>query len=205
MWAGPQQKEREFERNVQEKYVEASTNECDLNQKTMQALDRLADVYATFEDTWSNVKNETAEGDLPFVEAEEAMDQLAAAQQHQARFQDLDDAACADPDDASQRTIELKRKADDAHDRTRSHRERCWRATKEYMMADDSLGCLAELARDTVSAAHALSCRASDRDNNETKFHRKAVEMNDEWQARCSRRSSEGPDAAEVVLVEWPQ
>ena len=136
----------------------------------------MADVYATFEDTWSNVENETAEGDFPFVEADEAMDQLAAAQQHQARFQDLDDAACADPDDASQRTIELKRKADDAHDRTRSHRERCWRVTKEHMMADEvhnnSLGCLAELVRDTVCATHALPCRVSDRDNNETTFLR---------------------------------
>ena len=146
----------------------------DLNQKTMQALGRLAEVYATFEDTWANVETETAESDLLF--------------QHQARFQEelkssresfniafrefnncraLHDAACVDLEDTRQRTIELKRKADDAHERTRSHRERCRRATKDHMRAEEvlinSLGCLGELVRDTASATHALSCGVPDR------------------------------------------
>ena len=60
----------------------------DLNQKTMQALDRLAGVCATFEDTWGNVENETAVGNILFAESYEAQDELAKAQPNQARFQD---------------------------------------------------------------------------------------------------------------------
>ena len=41
----------------------------------MQALDRLASVYATFEDTWVNVENENSEGDILYAEAYEAMDE----------------------------------------------------------------------------------------------------------------------------------
>ena len=41
------------------------------------------------------------------------------------------DAACDDLAGAGTKTIDLKRKAHDAHDRTRSHRERFRRATKE--------------------------------------------------------------------------
>ena len=72
-----------------------------------------------------------------FAEAYEAVDELAAAQQRQARFQDelkctresLDiayrelnncwahqDVACDDLEDARKRTLELKRKADYAQD-----------------------------------------------------------------------------------------
>ena len=40
----------------------------------MQALDRLADVYETFEDTWAFVEKETAEEDSLLAEADEAMD-----------------------------------------------------------------------------------------------------------------------------------
>ena len=70
------------------KNTEANTKVYDLNQKTMQALDRLADVYETFEDTWAFVEKETAEDDSLLAEADGAMDQLVAAQQHQARFLD---------------------------------------------------------------------------------------------------------------------
>ena len=80
------------------------------------------------------------------------------------------------------------------------------------MMAEDglknSLGCLGDLVRDTASATHALSCEVPDRDSNETKYLREALEIIDEWQARCSRRSSadhDGREAAEVVLFERPQ
>ena len=54
----------------------------------MQALDRLAGVYATFEDTRANVDNEISAGDVLVAEAFEAMDELASAQQHQGRFHD---------------------------------------------------------------------------------------------------------------------
>ena len=106
----------------------------------------------------------------------------------------LHEAACVELEGASQRTIELKRKADDAHDRTRSHLERCRRATKDHMKAEEvlnnNMGCLGLVVKDTASATHALSCGVPDRDSNETKYLREALEMIDEWQARCSRRSS---------------
>ena len=116
------------------------------------------------------------------------MDELAAAQQHQARFQDelkssresLDIAACGDLEDASKRTIELKRKADDSHGRTRSHRELRGRATQDHMMAEEALnngsGCLGDLGKDAASATHSLSCRVPDRDSNDAKFLREALD-----------------------------
>ena len=94
------------------------------------------------------------------LKRDEAVDQLAAAHQHQARFLDelqssrecldivyrefndcgaLHDAACVDLKDASLRTIELKRKADDVQERSRSHRECCRRATKDHMIAEEVL------------------------------------------------------------------
>ena len=112
----------------------------------------------------SQCENEISEADILFAEAYEAMDELAAAQQHQVRFHDelkssresldiafrelnncraLHDAACDDLEDASKRTLG------------------CWRATKNHMMAeevlDNSLGCLGDLVKDTASATHALS------------------------------------------------
>ena len=47
-------------------HTEANTKVWDLNQKTMQALDRLANLYATFRDKSANVESETAEGDILF-------------------------------------------------------------------------------------------------------------------------------------------
>ena len=38
----------------------------DLNQRTVAALDRLAEVHATFEDTWDIVEKESADGDMFF-------------------------------------------------------------------------------------------------------------------------------------------
>ena len=70
-----------------EKNTEASTKVFDLDQKTRQAIDRLAGVYATFEDAWANVENENSEGDILHGDACGAMDELAKAQQHQARCQ----------------------------------------------------------------------------------------------------------------------
>ena len=52
----------------------------DLNQKTTQALDRLAGVYATFEDTWADLDNEVSKSDILFAEAYATMDELAAVQ-----------------------------------------------------------------------------------------------------------------------------
>ena len=40
---------------------------------------------------------------------------------------------------AGQRTAALKSKADDVHERTKSHRERCRRATKEHTKCDAAI------------------------------------------------------------------
>ena len=52
---------------------------CDLNQRTVAALDRLAEVYETFEDTWDIVEKESAEGDMLCASEEDAVDKLEAA------------------------------------------------------------------------------------------------------------------------------
>ena len=79
------------------KNTEANTKVYDLNEKTMQALGRLVGVYATFEDTWSNVEQEIYEGHILFAEACVATDELAA-QQHQARLQDEMKSSCESHD-----------------------------------------------------------------------------------------------------------
>ena len=98
-------------------------------------------------------------------------------EQHQARCQDevkgcresletivrdinnrraLLDAACDDLADAGTKTIDLKRKADDAHGSTRSHRDRCRRATKDAWVSS---------SRTLRGLPHALSCGVPDRDS----------------------------------------
>ena len=80
------------------------------------------------------------------------------------------------------------------------------------MMAEEalnnSLGCLGALVWDTAGATHALTCRVPDRESNEAKYLREALEMINDWVSRCSRRSSEShevPDITEMVLVARPQ
>ena len=84
------------------------------------------------------------------------------------------EVACDDLADAGMKTIDLTRKADDAHDRTWSHRDRCRRATKEFEKPEEvlnnNLKCSGNLVKDTTSATHALSCGVPDRDNNEMKY-----------------------------------
>ena len=77
--------------NLSETYkknAEANIKVQDLNQKTMQALERLACVYAAFEEAWANLENEKSVGDILYAEAQGVMDELARAQRHQARSQD---------------------------------------------------------------------------------------------------------------------
>ena len=50
----------------------------------MQALGSLAVVHATFEEAWAKLEN----GDMLYADACAAMDDLAKAQQHEARLQD---------------------------------------------------------------------------------------------------------------------
>ena len=132
-------------------------------------------------------EKENSEDDVLYADACGAMDELAKAQQHQARCQDevqgccesldaivrdltnfgaLLEVACDDLADAGTKTIDLKRKGGDAHDRTRSHRDRC--SAEEEL--NNSLGCLGDLVKDTASATHTLSCGVPDRDSNEAKY-----------------------------------
>ena len=55
----------------------------DLNQRTVAALGRLAEVYETFEETWHRGKGFSAAGDLLFASEEDAVDKMEAARQHQ--------------------------------------------------------------------------------------------------------------------------
>ena len=106
----------------------------------------------------------------------------------------LHDASCVDLKNACQRTGELKRKADDAHERTRSHRERCRRGTKEHTKSEVainySLGCLGWLIKETANATHSLTCAIPDRVSKETKYLGEATDMIEEWQRLVQRGPS---------------
>ena len=96
--------------------------------------------------------------------------------------------------------------------RTILHRDSLRRATRDHAKAEEvlnnSLGCLGTLVKDTAGATHTLACGVPDRESNETKYLKDALEVINDWQSRCSRRSPEGRadrDSTEVVLVERPQ
>ena len=76
---------------------------------------------------------------------------------------DLHDAACRGLEDVGKKTTEMKRNADDAYDRTSSHRDQCRRATKELVSAEeevnDNLGRLGQLIKDTAEATQAVKRR----------------------------------------------
>ena len=63
----------------------------------------------------------------------------------------------------------MKRKADGAHDSTRSHTERCRLATKDHMLAEEvlnnSLGSMGHLVKDTAGATHVLTWGVPDRES----------------------------------------
>ena len=44
------------------KNIEVNTKAHDLNQKTVQVLNSLVGVYATFDEAWANLENENSEG-----------------------------------------------------------------------------------------------------------------------------------------------
>ena len=119
-------------------------------------------VCATIEEAWANPVNENSEGDILYAEARWAMDGFARGQQHQARCQDevkgcreslgaivrdltnfraLLEVAFDDLADAGMKTTDMKRKADDAHDGTCSHRA-CSGSQQQ----------LGDLVKDTASA-----------------------------------------------------
>ena len=87
---------------------------------------------------------------------------------------EVHDVVCRDLQVAGTRTFETKRKADDAHDRIRTHWDRCRRVTKELETAEedlnDSLGGMGQLIKDTAGATHALSCGVPDLESNEARY-----------------------------------
>ena len=117
----------------------------------MQALSNLALVYARFEEAGDDLEVETSEGGLLYADMRTALEGLAKVQQEQERSKneqkntldsldtactklnnrrDLHDAACHGLEDVGMKTIEMKRKVDDAYDRISSHRDQCCRADR---------------------------------------------------------------------------
>ena len=115
------------------KNSEANNKVYDLNQRTVAAMDHLAEVYETFEDTWDIVVQESAAGDMFFASEEDVADKLGAAQRQQddalealeecrmnmdsayrefSNCQALHEAAWFDVKEAGRRHSELKRKVD---------------------------------------------------------------------------------------------
>ena len=76
----PQKSERQVE---YKKNSGANNKVYDLKQRTVAALDHLAEVYETFEDTWGIVVQESAAGDMFFAAEEDAADKLDAAERQQ--------------------------------------------------------------------------------------------------------------------------
>ena len=131
--------------------IEANTKVYDLNQKALQALSNLALVYASFEEAGADLEVEASEGDQLHADMRTALEGLAEVQQEQEHLkeeqkhtrdsldtafielnnrQDLHDAACRGLEHVGKKTIEMKRKADDAYDRISSQRDQCRRSTK---------------------------------------------------------------------------
>ena len=107
----------------------------------------------------------------------------------------------APEEDCWQGITETNRKADDAHDRIKTHRDQCRRATKELETAEedlnDSIGRMEQLLEDTAAATHALSCGIPDLDSHEVRYLHEALDMIEDFQRRGSCRY-----AAEITLVE---
>ena len=78
---------------------------------------------------------------------------------------------CADLKKSCQRTAQLKHKATDAHEKTRSHRERCRRAAKEHTRSEAAvnhcLECLGWFVKETTAATYSLTCGVLDWESNE--------------------------------------
>ena len=148
----------------------------DLKQKTMQALNTLAVVCATFEKASADLELENSDGDMLHAEVRAAMEEFNEAHRNQQRMRgelkdsrksldiaimdmkesmsnlkdcrDLHDAAHGGLEDGGKRTAETKWKADDALDQMTAHRDRCRRATAEFVAAVENFSdCLGRMAR----------------------------------------------------------
>ena len=211
------------------KNAEGNVEVCDLKQKTMQALNTLAVVYATFENASANLEVENSERDMLHADVRVAMEEFNEAQQNQERMRgelqdsrksldvafmdmqesmskltdcrDLHDAACRGMEDVGKRTIETKQKADDAHDQIRAHWGRCCRATAELVTAEEDLNdCLGLMGRLIKNTVGATHA-----------FHC-SVPDRDSYEVRSLQealdmiedfqRRGARPEMAEVILVE---
>ena len=81
-------------------------------------MGRLAEAKQHLERLQSEQKSSPESLDIAVLDVEEA-----ASKQKDCR--DHHDATYRDVEDAGQKTFEMKRKADDYHDRIRTHRDRC--------------------------------------------------------------------------------
>ena len=78
------------------KNAEANDKAFDLNQKTIQALDALAEDYVAFEATMASVTSEHEAGDAIHAMAAETSGELERVQKDQGRLQDDLDCSCDD-------------------------------------------------------------------------------------------------------------
>ena len=76
------------------KNTETNTSAYDLNQKTMQALDTLAEEYEIFEETMRKVTFETEEGDMLCAVASEVGEELDRVLKDQDRLHDELEFTC---------------------------------------------------------------------------------------------------------------
>ena len=172
----------------------------------MQALNCLALVCATFEQARANLEVGNPEGDLLHADVRAAMEDFDEAKQNQERmrgelkdFLESLDSAFAEFNEANRnlddpgKGITETRKADDAHEQMRTHRDRCRRATKEFETAEDDfnecLGSMEQLTQDTAEATHALSCGVPDRDSNEVRCLQEVLDMIEDFQRRVLART----------------
>ena len=135
----PEQQEEESEPNVQEKC--GGQHDSARPQPEDNAGSGSLGGYATFENTWSTVEHEISEGTYFVAEAYEAMDELAATEQRQARLAKVTTWPSWISKSPCQRLATLRAVvwkmrlreplncSEKRTTRTRSHRERCQRAT----------------------------------------------------------------------------
>ena len=189
-------------------------------------------MYAAFEKAGEDLNVGNSGCDIVFTESQAAMDEFNVAQQNQERVrQKLYDAQeghamalvelqekmskvndgqevvvmkCRDLKDSGAKFNEADRKADDAHDQVKAHRERCHRLSVVYGTAEEdpneALGLMGQLTRDTAGATHALTCGTTDRYCNEVTYLQEALEMIEKFHRRDTRR-----EVAEIMLVERPR
>ena len=157
----------------------ANNKVYDLNQRPMAALDRLAEVYETFEDTWDIVVKESADGDMFFLLQKETRltrwrrpgsirtgpwkcwrivpKSLDGAFREFSNCRTLHEAAWVDVQEAIRRLGNQKK-----HTREPFCKEGLRRAAGDHVKAEEvlnnSVDFLGTLVKDTAGATHSLTC-----------------------------------------------